>query len=188
MRGSSLLIFTTLALAACDRAPAPVQRIDLARAATTMPRVMEQSPDTSAAFWHVADNGQAVAFGNAGAPPLLTLACRPSGNPPEMSVIRHVPALPGQGALFPVIGNGMRSRFMVDATLADGEWRWEARLPAADPSLDVFTGPRELTATLPGGGMLELAASRIPGEFITWCRAGGVVRPTLEPEVEEPVS
>ncbi len=174
-----------LVLAACDRAPPPVQRVDLAEAEAAMPRVMEQSPDTSQAFWQVADNGQAVHFGNAGAPPLLSLVCRPTENPPELSVIRHLSALPGQGALFPVIGNGMRSRFLVDATLADGEWRWEAQLMAADPSLDVFTGPREMTATLPGGGMLEIGGSRIPGEFITWCRAGGVVRPTGADETPE---
>ena len=174
-----------LVLAACDRAPPPVQRVDLAEAGPAMPRVMEVSPDTSLAGWRVADDGQALHFGNAGADPLLSLACRPGENPPQISVIRHLTALPGQGALLPVIGNGMRSRFMVDATLADGEWRWEAKLPAADPSLDVFTGPRDLTATLPGGGMLEIAGSRLPGEFVTWCRAGGVVRPTVEPEAEE---
>lgn len=175
-----------LALAACDRAPAPVQRIELGggeRAAG--PQVMEQSPDTTLAGWRIADNGQALLFGNAGEDPLLTLACRPTASPPEISVIRHAPALPGQGALFPVIGNGMRSRFLVDATLAEGEWRWEAKLAAADPMLDVFTGPREMIATLPGGGTLEIGASRLPGEFVTWCRNGGQVQPTVE---AEPVS
>ena len=164
-----------LALAACDRGAEPVQRVDLSEARATMPQVMEQSPDTTLATWRVADSGQAIHFGNPGGKPLMTLACRPSALPPEMSVIRHAPALPGQGALFPVIGNGMRSRFLVDATLADGEWRWEAKLAASDPMLDVFTGPRELIATLPGGGMLEIGASRIPAEFVTWCRAGGQV-------------
>ncbi len=53
------------------------------------------------------------------------------------------------------------------------EWRWEAHVPAADPQLDIFEGTRELTATLPGRGMLEIAGSRIPGEFVAWCRAGG---------------
>ena len=75
-----------------------------------------------------------------------------------------------------MIGNGTISRFKVDAALADGEWRWEGALPASDPSLDVFTGPRELEATLPGGGTLLIAGSRIPGEFVNWCRAGGRVQ------------
>ena len=163
-----------LALTACDRAPAPaVQRVELSAAHTVLPPVLQHSPDTSAATWTVAENGQAVHFGNPGASPLISLACRPAEAPPQLSVIRHAPALPGQGALFPVIGNGMRSRFLVDATLADGEWRWEARLAASDPMLDVFTGPREMLATLPGAGTLEVGASRIPGDFVRWCRAGG---------------
>jgi hypothetical protein len=168
------LLVLPLALAACDRAdPPPVQRIDLSEAHGVLPPVLEQSPDTSAATWTVSENGQAIHFGNAGEPPLLSLTCRPAETPPQMSVIRHAPALPGQGALFPVIGNGMRSRFLVDATLAEGEWRWEAHLPASDPLLDVFTGPREILATLPGAGTLEVGASRIPGDFVRWCRAGG---------------
>ena len=186
VRAAAILLLP-LALAACDRAPPPVQRIDLATARAT-PRVLEQSPVTTFAVWQVADNGQAIHFGNPGVAPLLSLACRPTVNPPEISVIRHLTALPGQGALFPVIGNGMRSRFLVDATLADGEWRWEARLPAADPMLDVFTGPRELLATLPGGGTLEIAGSRLPGEFVTWCRAGGQVPQGPTEPTEEPVS
>jgi len=75
-----------------------------------------------------------------------------------------------------VIGNGMISRFKVDATLTDREWRWEGALPAADSQLDVFTGPREIEATLPGGGSLLIEGSRIPGEFVSWCRAGGKVQ------------
>lgn len=174
-----------LALAACDRAEPPVQRIELSEARGVLPPVLEQSPDTSQAIWDVADHGQAIHFGNAGARPLVTLACRPGEDPPQLSVIRHAPALPGQGALFAVIGNGMRSRFLVDATLAEGEWRWEAQLAASDPMLDVFTGPRELLATLPGGGTLEVGPSRVPGEFITWCRAGGQLPPPAETATAE---
>ena len=74
-----------------------------------------------------------------------------------------------------MIGNGMRSRFLVDTRLSDGEWLWEATVSADDPKLDVFTGTRQLLATLPGGGMLDIQGSRIPGEFVTWCRAGGAM-------------
>ena len=87
-------------------------------------------------------------------------------------------------ALFPVIGNGLVSRFKVDATLADREWHWEAALPVADPQLDVFVGQADLQATLPGGGMLVIGGSRIPGEFVNWCRAGGN-SPTVEGEEPE---
>jgi hypothetical protein len=140
------------------------------------------SPDTSEARWLVDEGGQAISFGNEGERAMLTLDCRLSEDPAQMRIVRHVRARPGQGALLPVIGNGMISRFLVDAKLEGGEWRWEGTVRAADPMLDVFTGPRPLTATLPGGGLLEIGGSRVPGEFVTWCRAGGDV---MQAEAEE---
>ncbi len=110
------------------------------------------SPDTENAKWTVAKNGQSIDFGNEGEKPFLTLSCKLRDAPPTIHIIRHVTTRPGEKALFPVIGNGMVSRFKVDATLADGEWRWEGAVPAEDGSLEVFTGRRELEATLPGAG------------------------------------
>ena len=143
------------------------------------------SPDSSEWGWTVDQSGQAIHFGPRGdsqSKPWLTLDCRLGDDPPEMRIIRHAPTRPGLKALFPVQGNGVRSRFFADATLDKGEWRWEAAVPADDPQLEVFTGPRDITATMPGAGMLEIAGSRIPGEFVAWCRAGGEVMKT---EAEE---
>lgn len=168
--------FLLLSLAACgadaDSEHEDVQRVSLEDMA---PRQAEAdpSPDTSAASWSVSPDGQAIMFGNAGDPPLLTLACEVDADPPALLVIRHARALPGQKALFPVMGNGSTSRFLVDAVLANNEWHWQARLPADDPQLEVFAGPRDIEATLPGRGMLEIAGSRYPGEFIEWCKVGG---------------
>ena len=163
-----------LLLTACEREEEPVQAqrfsLDAARHVPPQPLV---SPDTVGAGWSVTGSGQAIDFGRPGAAPLLTLACDLRRTPAQLRIVRNVAARPGQKALLPVIGNGTISRFKVDAALADGEWRWEGALPASDPSLDVFTGPRELEATLPGGGTLLIAGSRIPGEFVNWCRGGG---------------
>lgn len=134
------------------------------------------SPDTSKASWTVSDNGQSIAFGDNGAEPFLTLTCRLRDNPQRLAIVRHVPARPGQSALFPVIGNGAISRFKVDAALVGGKWRWQGAVDATDPQLSVFTGPRTLEATLPGGGSLVVGASRIPAEFVRWCRAGGAMQ------------
>lgn len=175
VRAALLLAIPPLAvslLAGCDRGE-PVQRVELQEGAAARPVVMAESPDTTNAAWQVASGGQALNYGNPGGKVLLTIACDPAATPPRLTVIRHAPALPGQSALFPVIGNGMRSRFPVDAALADNEWRWQVTLPAEDPQWDVFTGSRQLLATLPGGGMLDIAGSRMPGAFVTWCRAGG---------------
>ena len=174
VKAPALLILLPF-LAACGEggdAPVQAQRISLddARAKVAEPLL---SPDTKGAAWKVTENGQAIDFGRASAEPFLTLACDLREAPATITVIRHVEARPGQKALFPVLGNGTVSRFKVDAALDEGEWRWEGMFPASDPQFDVFTGPRELEATLPGGGTLLIEGSRIPGEFVNWCRAGG---------------
>src|SRR5690606_1411427 len=139
---------TCLLLAACgDGADAPVQAqrssLEEARAKVAEPLL---SPDTEGASWAGTADARAIGLGQLGAEPFLTLACDVRGAPATLTIIRHVPARPGQKALFPVIGNGMISRFKVDAALRTGEWHWEGTVPASDPQLDVFTGPRELQA------------------------------------------
>lgn len=186
----ALLACSILALTACrqDTAPAPeaVESIALDELGQRPARAYP-SPDTSGAGWMVAADGQAIHFGNPAEAPWLTLSCELDEAPIGFTIIRHAEALPGQTALFPFVGNGMRSRFLSDATLAQtpegGEWRWETHLPADDPQLDVFAGTRDITATLPGRGMLEIVGSRIPGQFLDWCRAGGEV-PEIEPNEE----
>jgi hypothetical protein len=174
-------------LVACGGEPeSPVQpqRISLDQARQNAGEPLA-SPDTTEAAWTVTRDGQAIDFGFSEQPPLLTLSCDLGDSPALLRIVRHAPARPGQKALFPVIGNGMISRFKVDAALSRNEWRWEGVLPASDPSLDVFTGPRELEATLPGGGTLAISGSRIPGEFVNWCRAGGAVRRAEAREAQE---
>lgn len=176
----SLLIAPSILLSACDRqAPLPqgsVQRVELNQSGQRQ-AVADPSPDTSEAGWTVSDNGQAIRFGDMGEPPLLTLECDLGSEPTQFVIIRHARAYPGQSALFPVIGNGINSRFLVDAKLDDGEWHWEGRLPVDDPQLEVFSGTRDIIATLPGRGTLEIGGGRITGEFLEWCRAGGTPEP-----------
>ena len=183
---AAAIAVTLLSLAACDRSQAPVdaQRVSLDEARGGV-REPLPSPDTENARWTVAANGQAVAFGNAGEKPFLSLACRVKDDPPTIRVIRHAEARPGEKALFPVLGNGTISRFKADAALEDDEWRWQAVVPADDPLLEVFTGAREIEATLPGAGSVIIAGSRVPGEFIAWCRRGGAVSEAVTGEREE---
>ena len=188
----ALPFLALVSLAACGQGESnAAQRIDLEQAHRAPLSVPATSPDTTGATWSVSADGQAIDFGNPGAPPLISLGCDLAQNPPAIVIVRHAETRPGQSALFPVLGNGMRSRFLVDAVLHQDEgstrreWRWEGALPADDPQLDVFTGPREITATLPGAGMLEIAGSRIPGEFVEWCRRGGNVTEIVEDEEAE---
>lgn len=182
---ASAIVAVFALLAACEQEPLPeqAQRSSM-EAAAQRGALPLPSPDTTKAIWRVAADGQAINFGVTPEAALLTLACGLEDNPPQLRVIRHVPARPGQTALFPVIGNGRISRLPLDAQITDGEWRWEGSFPASDEQMDVFAGPRDIEATLPGGGTLMIAASSIPGEFVNWCRAGGnePEQPADEPE------
>ncbi|RKF21793.1 hypothetical protein D6851_07170 [Altericroceibacterium spongiae] len=183
----NLALLTLPLLAACGNSDAdsPV-RITLPDAdPVTRPREPLPSPDVEGALWQVSEDGRAIHFGLPDEPPYLTLACRLTETPPQLRIIRHVEARPDTSALFPVIGNGMISRFKMEAVLNDGEWRWEGTYPADAPALDVFTGTRDLEATLPGAGSLVIEGSRLPGEFVTWCRLGGKVMQASEEEQAE---
>lgn len=161
------------ALTACSRQP-QVQRIDLDDVPSATDLALSSSPDTTGAKWTIAPNGKEIDFGKS-ARPYLSLACRISkdSNPPQLDIIRHAPAQPGAKALFAVLGNGIVSRLKLDAALAKEGWRWEGHYPASTPKLDVFTGQRDIEATLPGGGTLHIAGSNLPRDFITWCRRNG---------------
>lgn len=167
-----------------ETAPEEAQRLALAdvRRAADDPA---PSPNTTDALWTVTQDGQALDFGRPDGDPLLSLGCRLRDDPPQVTITRHVGARPGQRALFPVIGNGTISRFPVDASLENGAWRWQGVFAADDARLDVFTGPREIEATLPGGGTVLMAGSRVPGEFIRWCRARGRLQDALAREAAE---
>jgi hypothetical protein len=167
-------------LAACGAED--VQRIELAAISPAAAAVPLASPDTSTGAWQIAANGRALSFAGEGQPPLLTLACDLADlNAPQIDVIRHATAQPGAKALFAVIGNGMIARLYVEAELAEGTWRWQGHFPASDPRMQVFTGPRDLEATLPGAGMLEIAGSELPRDFVTWCQEQGLPPPVVEP-------
>jgi len=176
-------------LSACHRHDAAVQRIALDTAGQG-PEAPIASPDTKDAVWTASADGQRIDFGNPGAKPFLTLECR-AGNPPAVRIIRHVVSRPGESALFPVLGGGPNARFKLEAANVGGEWAWRGDVPVSDPQLEVFHSGR-LEATLPGGGSLIVAASPIPGEFVTQCRGNAPLATasssveTSSPESAEP--
>jgi len=170
-------------LAACGRQqPQPQARFSEDQSATEF--ALNPKPDSSEAAWTVAADGKGIDFGKPTTAPLLSLTCQiGNGNAsPQLTVIRHARSEPGAKALFAVLGNGIISRLKVDAALDDKEgWRWEGRYPASAPELDVFTGQRDIDATLPGGGELHVTGSGLPREFVDWCRRNGVERNATSP-------
>jgi hypothetical protein len=163
-------------LTACQQQPAPSEQRTAPAEASERSEQPLPSPDTARAVWAVSASGKAIGFGNPGADPWLSLDCRLEDRAnPQLAVIRHASAFPGQSALLAVMGNGLVSRLPAEAVLSEGEWRWEAVLPAADPQWNLFIGTGDMRATLPGKGAIAISPNPIPGEFVTWCRNGGRV-------------
>lgn len=178
-----LIIIPAILLTACDQPQ--VERVELGAAESVSEFALTPSPDSEGAIWRIAGDGKGLAFGQEGAPPFLSITCQlAEDTPPQLSIIRHAQSGLGAKALFAVLGNGIISRLKVDAALADEGWRWEGHYPADAPDWDVFTGPRDIEATLPGAGTLKLAGSGLPREFITWCRRNGDPVPVSPPKPE----
>lgn len=171
----ALFIFAApLLLSACDRPP--VQRIDLEDAQSAALLAISPSPNSEGAAWHISVDGKGIDFGQDKQPPFLSLRCLlAKAAQPQLEIIRHAQSEPGARALFAVMGNGIIARLKLDATLTKSAgWRWEGLYPADAPELDVFTGQRNIEATLPGSGTLKIAGSSLPREFLQWCRLGGL--------------
>ncbi|MBD3730490.1 MAG: hypothetical protein IE933_12370 [Sphingomonadales bacterium] len=168
------LLFTAL-LAAC-KPPAADDYSAREEAANKRdaPSTPIESPDVSRAIWAESGQGARLLYGNPGELPLLVLSCEGSREAPVLRIIREAPADKGAKALFALIGNGHAERLPVDASWTGKRWLWEASFAAADPRMEVFDGPREVEATLPGGGTLVLKPSPLPGAFLHYCRGDAV--------------
>ena len=167
-----------LALAACQPAEpdaAAVERIDLDARQERAAPARAGLPDAVGAGWELAADGKSLRFANPAGEPLLSLACiRPPDQPARIRLVQYASAPPGAEALFALVGNGMVARVPMDARLEDDRWLWEGSVPADAFKLDVLTGDREVIATMPGGGEIELTPSPLPQRLVTWCRQQGL--------------
>lgn len=171
-----------LLLAACGSQP-QVERIELDGLDSSAAISITPSPDTTNAGWTVAADGKSLLFGKSAEGPLLTIGCDLASKvEPKLNVTRHAQSEPGAKALFAVMGNGMTSRLKLDAKLLPEGWRWQGIYLANASEFEVFNGPRDIEATLPGAGTMKLASSTLPREFIQWCRRSGdpLPKPALD--------
>jgi len=168
-----LALAATAAMTACKPAASEeyLARVDLTQATGIAMQPM-QSPDTADAVWAEGKSAERILFGTPGEVPHLALACEttPTGAQ-QIRFIRFAAADPQAKALFALVGNGHIARIPVDATWNGRAWLWEGTVPADDPDLEVLTGKRTITATLPGAGQLDLNPSPRPGLLIAECRA-----------------
>lgn len=128
------------------------------------------SPDTEGALWAESDRPGRILYGKPGEAPLMALACEDGGEAGKrIHITRFAAADPEAKAVLALIGNGHVSRFHVDATWNGRAWLWEGYVAADDPDLEVLTGPRQVEATVPGAGSLDLNSSERPRHLIETC-------------------
>jgi hypothetical protein len=132
------------------------------------------SPDTEGALWAASASAEGrLVYGIPGQPALLALECvSQAGELPRLAITRLAPADEEAGALLAMVGNGHIGRIAVDATELGGRLFWRGEALAADAAWEPLGGPRELIATVPGAGTVELNPSPLPGVLIERCRNG----------------
>lgn len=163
-------------LAACKPPPTDADMLrDMPEAAPTFASDPLPSPDTEGAVWALSTRSdKRIIYGVPGDPALLALACIESPEPgaPQVEISRFASADEGAGALLALVGNGHIGRIAVDASEMGEDMFWQGSLDASDDAWAPLLGPRELTSTVPGAGMVTLNPSALPGLFIKACQDG----------------
>lgn len=162
----------SLALASCKPPPTDdeVNRAQVEQAATG-PSEPIDSPNTENAIWANGIREGRIIYGEPGEAPLMSIECVRTESAPQLLITRHAAADEGAQAFMALIGNGHVARVPVDATLVDGQSVWQGTFDPRDPKIEVLTGRRSLTATVPGAGIVRLNSSARPMALVEACRA-----------------
>ena len=130
------------------------------------------SPETEGAIWARSQrNPNRIIFGVPGSPALLALTCVEDSAPPRLRIARFSPADEGAGALLAMVGNGHIGRISVDAVERRGALIWRGEKLAADTDWEPLAGPRSLTVTVPGAGMITIEENEVAMQFLEACRS-----------------
>ncbi len=169
----TLALLSLLPLAACKPPPTDADMMrDMPEAAETFASDPLPSPDTEDAMWALSQrtDGRLI-YGVPGETAVLSIDCDISAIP-TLRITRNSPADEGAGALLAMVGNGHIGRIKVDATEVGNDSFWVGESPALNEVWEPLAGPRELTLTVPGAGMVSIGPSPMPGLMIEACRAG----------------
>ena len=188
MRVAALLILLTIT--ACK--PPPTDEAASGRVFGTGPDAPPpplESPDSEGAFWaaspdQVTGNSDRIIYGQGGKAPQMALQCIGKGTDATLQVTRLSPADEGGQAFFAIVGNSHVLRMPVDATEVPGGFVWQGAVPAGHPDVEALTGPAEITATLPGAGMVTLNPSERLQTFVSECRARALPNPAPKQSLE----
>ena len=186
-----LILAALVPLAACNPpATDEYESRGLPEPTRTGPSVPIASPDTTNSVWAptagTAETPERLVFGDPGTPPLLSIACVDTGAHHVIRFTRFAQADRDAKALLAVIGNGHIGRFKVDAIPAGKRRVWQGDVAIDHPRLGAFDGPRQIEATVPGGGSVMLHASPLPIRLIDECRRLESEREAFNAAMEPP--
>ncbi len=171
------ILLIVLAVAACKPPPTDADmRRDMPSVAPSFASTPIESPPSEGALWAESSTPDRLIYGQPGQPIQLSLMCTGT----DLEITRYAPADEGAGALMALVGNGHIGRFEVDASLVRGRLVWQGSQDAMSDVWDPLTGPRQLIATVPGGGKVTLNPSALPMELIGKCRGEPLEQEELE--------
>ncbi|WP_299193538.1 hypothetical protein [uncultured Erythrobacter sp.] len=181
--GLTIALAAFVPLAACKPPPTDA---DMARgmpeAAPTFASEPLPSPETEGAMWAPSPQNDArLLYGIPEQPALVALECLDAGSAaPSLQLTRLSPADEDAEALLALVGNGHIGRLEVDAEEVGGRIVWRGELLASDLAWEPLAGPRQVTLTVPGAGMVTLNPSEAPAALVSECRG---VEAVAAPEV-----
>ncbi|MEO1221565.1 MAG: hypothetical protein AAFY42_09490 [Pseudomonadota bacterium] len=175
-----------LALAACKPPPTDADMLrDMPETEPTFASAPLPSPITEGAMWALSQRTEGrLIYGVPGEAALLSLECDTTATP-TLRLTRTSPADEGAGALLALVGNGHIGRIMVDATEVSGGTYWVGEAAALDEVWEPLAGPRELIATVPGGGTVNIDPSPLPRFLIEACRRGELLNDAALMEAQQ---
>ncbi|MEE4153639.1 MAG: hypothetical protein V2I27_05725 [Erythrobacter sp.] len=135
------------------------------------------SPETQGAVWAASESAERrIVYGIPGQSALMAMDCLEES---RVRITRLSPADEGAGVMLALVGNGAIGRIPLDAREHGTRFVWKGEIAADAFELEPFAGPRQITATVPGAGMITLNPSPIPQEFLEACRppSGGSEEP-----------
>ncbi|MBD2841234.1 hypothetical protein [Erythrobacter rubeus] len=146
------------------------------------------SPETEGAVWARSAEEGRIIYGIPGKPALLALSCVEGEREDDagtMRIIRLAKADEGAQALLALIGNGAIGRIAVDATEIGNRSVWQGDLAASDTAWEPLAGPRSMTVTVPGAGIVSVNPSPLPEQLLGACRASAQITEPAPPASQE---
>lgn len=156
----AIMATALLAAAACEK-PAPLAPQSDQPAAATLEGDFSQADPAQApaspGFWAQSpSSADTLIYGYSQSPPLLSVACKPSGT---LTITRFATAPSDGKVLAAWLGNRDAVRFAMDASWNGRGWLWVGMVPADAALVRLVSGDTPMSLTLPGIGQIEMESS-----------------------------